>query len=585
MVIACTRDCYDTCIFDGSYRPLSNFPISGFTCSRGISDLKRNDRNRVTSPLLEGKEVDLERGLSYVERVIRTTPRERFLHIDYDGNQGLLTWYFPSRLWNYLGVASTDYSICSAEGHGSISAHYGSSWGALPEDFLKYDSFVLWGTEAPISFIHGWKLIKDRFKVVIDVRRSQALARSDLGIVIRPSSDVYLALGVLKELVGRVDPPDWLRGYSDLLRFLEGVGEREVESATGVPYDRVRELAGIYEGRRPLTVIGFALGRTFRGGDAIGLISLIPALLGMKRGFYYSNSQGLGIDFSYLRGLHGGKPSRVIGMAEVGEAVVRGEVDAIYVWNSNPIHSLPGSDRLLEAVEEGKVVLITHDPFMTETAKVSNVVIPALTFLEKEDVVYGYWHDYLIYNTPIKRGTGVSEVALMRELAKRLSVDSPVVWEDPWEAVRRATGVDIEELRKRGFVKLGIRAQDRGFVDVNPLPRDLETSGTGYLVFSSHPNFTNSQFTEVYGTRRPEVYNSSIEGEGYMCTEYGRVRVVFRRDPSVPEGVYFMYKTSLFDLDGKPINSLIGPERGEFGGTPRLNGHRVRVLGECEPTF
>jgi len=56
MVIACTRDCYDTCIFDETYTPLKIFPTLGFTCSRGLTDLRRNEINRVTRAYVEGKE-------------------------------------------------------------------------------------------------------------------------------------------------------------------------------------------------------------------------------------------------------------------------------------------------------------------------------------------------------------------------------------------------------------------------------------------------------------------------------------------------------------------------------------------------
>lgn len=38
-----------------------------------------------------------------------------------------------------------------------------------------------------------------------------------------------------------------------------------------------------------------------------------------------------------------------------------------------------------------------------------------------------------------------------------------------------------------------------------------------------------------------------------------------------------MHKSALIDLDGRPINSLIGPEKGRYGGTPLLNGVSVKI--------
>ena len=59
------------------------------------------------------------------------------LHLEYAGNIGLLTWYFPQRLWNAIGATKTDYSICSRSGHEAISLHYDLSYGIRPEELLK----------------------------------------------------------------------------------------------------------------------------------------------------------------------------------------------------------------------------------------------------------------------------------------------------------------------------------------------------------------------------------------------------------------------------------------------------------------
>ena len=51
----------------------------------------------------------------------------------------------------------------------------------------------------------------------------------------------------------------------------------------------------------------------------------------------------------------------------------------------------------------------------------------------------------------------------------------------------------------------------------------------------------------------------------------GRVRVIFKKSEDVGPNVYFLFKSSLFDLEGKPINSIIKGNKGKFGGTPLLN--------------
>ena len=579
MVIACTRDCYDTCVFSGeNYKPLNIFPVNGFTCSRGRTDLKRNEINRVLHPLIEGREVELKEAVRKAAEIVKNTPKDKILHVDYDGNQGLLTWYFPARLWNALGTLSTDYSICSSEGHEAIKLHYGSSLGALPEDFEKFDSVVFWGSEAVFSFIHGWALVRNKFKVAIDVRLSETAKRSDKRYVIKPSSDSFLAVGILKHLMNYLnslnpllDDPEKLRWYVDNYTWAE------IEETTGLSRAEIEEIAEIYIEKRPLTIIGFALGRTYHGGYAIALISLIPALLGIPYGFYYSNSQGLGIDFAYLRGLHYSRPGNIVPMAKVGDYVEEGKIEVLYVWNSNPLHSLPKSHKILKAVKEGRVKLIVHDPFLSDTAKVADIVIPAPTFLEKHDVVYSYWHNLLVYNEPIRPAKGIDEIRLMRMIAKELSISHPLIEEDEWSALNyalRNTGVTVDRLKREKIVKVEVKREVKK-VKVEPLPELVRPPEGYYLVFSSHPNYTNSQFKEVYGGRELEVYNCCYEGYGILEGDDMKVEVKMLKDESLPKGILFTYKSFLVS-DKALLNAVVPADMNDYGGTPVLNG-KVRL--------
>ncbi|MFP3202268.1 MAG: molybdopterin-dependent oxidoreductase [Sulfolobus sp.] len=578
---ACTRDCYDTCIFDDSHKPIKDFPTLGFTCSRGNTDLKRNDKNRILNAYIEGKEANIKEAVREIARIINGTSKDEILHVDYDGNQGLLTWYFPARLWNALRTVSTDYSICSAEGHNAIKLHYGSSLGALPEDFIKAKAVVFWGSETAFSFIHGWKLLANKRKVTIDVRLSETAKRSDRVYIIKPSSDAFLALGIIKYLIELglenplIDDPQALQDY------VRAYDWELIENTTGLKKEEIKELSIFYKEETPLTIIGFALGRTYNGGHAISLISLIPALIGLRYGFYYSNSQGFNIDFEYLRGYHLSKPSRIVNMSKIWKEVEEGKIKVIFTWNANPYHSLPRWDVIREKVEEGEVKLIVHDPFWSETAKIANIVIPAPTYLEKYDVVYSYWHDYLIYNEPIRDAKGIDEVRLMRMIAEELRLRHPLIEEDEWDAVDRAiskTGISLEELRQKKVVK--IKNLNRGYqvAKVLPLPNLTPPPNDDYyLVFSSHPNHTNSQFKELFNTE-PIVYNCCFDGTGFLENEKGRVKVIFRKSEGVPKNVLFMFKSSLIDLEGKPINSICNDTSNEYGKTPQLNATIIRKV-------
>ena len=610
MFLACTRDCYDTCIFRPIYEggrlarllPIGDFPTLGFTCARGAADVKRlNSPRRVKRPLLRGErqtlEVPWERALEELSARLKAADPSRIIHIDYDGNQGLLTWYFPARLFNLLGTAATDYSICSSEGNEAIKLHWGRSYGAMPEELSKRP-VVFWALDAATSFIHGWALAKRAKNPVaaVDVVWTKTMKSADLPVVVRPGTDVVLALGISREIIQRKSydaefVERYTYGFDKFVEYVDKFTPEYVEAETGVPRTIFYKLVEFYL-RRPITVIGFAIGRTENGGDAARAISLIHALLGDPAGFFYSNSGAWGINFAYLRGLHLAKPSKVVPMGLVGARI--SEFDVVYVWNANPVLTLPQGDRIAAAAERGDVTLAVHTPFMDETAEAAHIVLPASLYLEKDDVVYSYWHNYLVYNPAVAQppGEAIRETLVMRRLAEMLGVaDHQLMREDPWEAVDvaiRGAGVTLEELKERGVVRLkppnyytyptatgrvefySETAARRG---LPPLPRyEPPLRYRLVLTFPPNPLYTNSQFRDVYGEPPPLVRMNPSDYVGdcvVLWNEHGEVKLRAVADPEVPRGVA-IYLGVGKDLEGKPINAVSRGEPGPYGGTPKL---------------
>ncbi|MEM1664123.1 MAG: molybdopterin-dependent oxidoreductase [Pyrobaculum sp.] len=607
--VACTRDCFDTCIFKvmdspsgKRLVPVDKMPTLGFTCARGAGDVKRvYSPKRIKRPLLRGERQTVEASWSRVleeiaERMWREES-ERIIHIDYDGNQGLLTWYYPARLFNALKTASTDYSICSSEGHEAIKLHWGRSYGALPSELSKRP-VVFWALDASVSFIHGWVLAKRSGKktAAVDVVWNTTMKNVDIPVLVRPGTDVVLALGVAREIIHRdLYNRDFIErhtaGFEKFRDYVERFTPRLVEEETGVDRETFYKLVELYE-ERPVSVIGLALSRIENGGDAARAISLLHAVLGDPGGFFYSNSGAWGIDFKYLRGLHISQPSRVVSMGAVGRKIA--EFSLVYVWNANPVLTLPQGDKIAEAAARGDSTLVVHSPFFDETAESAHIVLPAPTYLEKEDVVYSYWHNYLVYNRPVfsPMGEARDEVWVVRKLAKLLRLENhPLFVEDPWAAVDNAikdTGVSVDELRIKGVVELkppdyyhfptksgkvefySGAAEERGLPPLphyRPPPRDRYV-----LTFTADPRYTNSQFRDIYGEPKPVVYinpDDYVGGCVEIYNEWGSVVLNAVADSSVPRGVV-LYVGVGKDLRGSPINVVARGDPGPYGGSPKL---------------
>ncbi len=636
----CPRDCYDTCFLLAEVRggrvarvlgDSTSRVTRGFTCARGAADHLRLYRNRVLYPhLREGRKpgmrfrrISWDEALDVVSEKLSEAIEERgsgaVLHIDYAGNMGLLTQYFPLRLWNFIGSASTDYSICSNSGHEALALHYGLSYGAEPEELAGAKLAVFWGFNAAVSAPHLWALALESRRsggliVAVDPRRSETCARSDLWVAPRPGSDVALAYGVIYWLVkeGFVDEgfvEKWTVGYDRLLREAEKWAPERVQRVTGVPGDVVRKLARLYGERKPsVTLIGFGMQKSVVGAEAVRAVALIPALLGIHRGFYYSNSRGWLVDLEYISGLRFWKPSRIVSQVGVADLIDRGEFAFIFVYNMNPLLTLPAQEVLRRGLLRKDVFVVVYETHWTETAEYADLVLPAPTYLEKDDVVVSYSHGYVRLSKRAVEplGESLEEYKFMFLLAGRLGIKDRRLLEDPWSVLEKAlenafVDGDFGDLLKGKVLKLRSRsrseyqtpsgkielwssvAEERG---IYPLPQQADVGGDGFVLLNSAtPKYTHTQFREVYGETPAVIHLNPMDaeklgvGEGDLVVvynDYGEVLLKAFPSVDVPEGVVWTPR-QLKGLDGTPLNALFPTSVQEIGGGPVFNSVRVWV--------
>jgi len=149
--------------------------------------------------------------------------------------------------------------------------------GALPEDLQGFKAAVLWAFPASTSAPHIWALLvkAGMVKVAVDVRLSDTARKSDIAIIVKPGTDVFLALGVVKVIIEEGLVEGRVRHLEDLANYVKQYTLSYLSDVSGVKVDEIKWLAEFYHDHKPVTLIGFALGRSLNGGDAIGLISLI----------------------------------------------------------------------------------------------------------------------------------------------------------------------------------------------------------------------------------------------------------------------------------------------------------------------
>ena len=641
----CHRDCPDTCFIDvlvegdkivSTKGSTANPVTQGFTCPRGVGDAKRvYSKDRVLYPHIKSdrksrsgfRRVNWNEVIQFVAEKLRNVMdeygKESVLLYDYPGNQGFLAWQYPRRLWFALGATTTDYALCSSSGHRGIGLHYGLTYGLQPEDVLNMKAVTFWGCNAKVSFPHQWSLAmkakkhKDCTIVAIDSRKSRTAESSDIWLNPRPGSDVALAYGIARYLIENDGTnknfiQEWTQGYEQYEEeALEWTPEL-VEETTGLTWKQVEELGDIYIEKHPATfVIGLGLQKSHHGAEAARATSLIPALLGYHRGFHYSNSEGRYIDLGYMNGSSLTKmKAKVVKQVAIGSRLETGEFKFIFILGTNPAVTLPNQKAVRAGLSREDVFVVVQDTHWTETAEYADVVLPAATYLEKTDINFSEHHCYSRLSEKAVEPLGESkhEIWVMQELARKYGLKEEWLFENPWNALRKTlneTFADgtMQDLLEGAVLKLRMRsiveyqtpsgkiefysskAKDLG---VTPLPSQLPLEvGEGWftLLNSSHPNYTHSQFRDVYGPIPQIVWINTgdacklniVNGEDLMLfNNLGKITVQGVVTDKVPSGVLWSPRL-LTDRDGLPINALAPSSTQKIGGGPTFNSIKVKI--------
>jgi anaerobic selenocysteine-containing dehydrogenase len=395
---------------------------------------------------------------------------EAILPYSYFGNMGVLSAYYPDRLWNRIGTARVGIEICAIAGIEALVRLFGRLGGAEPQHMSKTELFIAWGKNPRETNVHGWvNGFRDIHPlIVIDPFRTDTALSADIYVQPRPATDSMLAIGMMRILIEN----DWVdrdfverrtAGYEALRDAVLAVPLEEVERVTGVPLDQLHEVTRLYHEHRPgLIQIGQGLQRNLNGGEIVANICMLAALTGQVGlpggGVFYSNYEWRFADISHPELRTGG--TRHYNMVKLGKALTESDdVEALYVYDSNPVATCPNQNLIKQGMAREDLFVVVHDLFLTDTARLANVVLPACSFAEQIDLHFSYWHDYVQINNQVipPLGEARSNFWVFREIARRMGYTDACFDQTEEEVIEEAldgTGMTIDEL-KRGPVFYG----------------------------------------------------------------------------------------------------------------------------------
>jgi anaerobic selenocysteine-containing dehydrogenase len=165
----------------------------------------------------------------------------------------------------------------------------------------------------------------------------------------------------------------------------------------------------------------------------------------------------------------GNHSARTINMTRLGDALTEIDnppVKALIVYNSNPGSIAPDRETVLRGLRRHDLFTVVLEHFQTDTADYADVLLPATTQLEHDDLHKAYGHLYAMYNKrsidPIGEALPNSEI--FRRIAAAMGLDYPELRESDEELMRAALtgtgevmkGITLEALREHGSIRLNV---------------------------------------------------------------------------------------------------------------------------------
>jgi anaerobic selenocysteine-containing dehydrogenase len=510
---------------------------------------------------------------------------QAILPYSYAGTMGLLQGSsMDRRFFHRIGASLLDRTICSSAGAEALNLTYGTRMGTDPETVGEAKLILLWGTNTLTSNPHLWPFIleakqKGAVTICIDPLRTRTAEQCDEHIPIRPGTDAALALGMMHVLFrdGLVDQ-NYLQamtvGWEKLRdRVLTEYAPERVAEICRLPVETIERLGRLYGTTRPTFIrLNYGLQRHRGGGSAVRAISILPAVTGawndVGGGAQLSSSGTFSLNTAALE-----RPdlirreTRIINMSRLAEAlndISDPPVRAIVVYNSNPGAVAPDRSRVLRGLAREDLFTVVLEHFQTDTADWADVLLPATTQLEHEDLHKAYGHLYAMHNAraidPL--GEALPNTEIFRRLAAAMHLDFPELKDSDETMMRQALtgagpssqGITLESLRQTGYQRLSvpqphlpfrmgqklptasgkieIESQRVAALGIDPLPlyiapaeseeNDPALARRFPLTLISPPahTFLNSTFVNVMSLRRPvgrptlEIHESDATARG-----------------------------------------------------------------------
>ncbi|MEW6410760.1 MAG: molybdopterin-dependent oxidoreductase [Nitrospirota bacterium] len=410
-------------------------------------------------------------------------------------------------------------------------------------DWLNSELIVIWGanpSQAHPSKWHDFEKAKKRGAKVlcVDPRYTDSAKNADLWLRIKPGTDCALALAMINVLIqeGLYDKEfvnKWTIGFESLREHVKDYPLDKVEKITTVPASKIHEAAMMYATIKPAS-LHYRIGldqniNSVQSARAVCFLISLTGNIDVKGGNVFRRRPKGFFTLPEFLGSQGFRPPAALELARLGadefplfcgpkapwpeahppiglRAMLTNrpyKVRAMFAAGSQILQAEPNSRHTLQALKSLDFYCIV-ETFMTPTAALADIVLPAAWWPEREEVVENTYINFMYCHQKAVEPPGEcrDDRQIVIDIAKRMGIK--MLWNSVREYnedVLRPIGMTWEEFEKKKIV----------YWDLEPYKR-YENLQMGFRTPSGKLEYYSETFKK-FGYDPLPVYRPTREDE------------------------------------------------------------------------
>ena len=509
---ACPMDCFDSCevIYDnGVCKPSKTHPITRGSLCKPFAYLTK-EKNI--------KDENLEDTLKNVKEVLSQKDK-KILYYKGTGNIGVLQ-NTPKIFFEKIKATIAVGSNC--EGAGEAGIEWGRKYTVNPniEELLNSEVIVVWGRNLTVTSNHIYKLIKDKIFITIDPHRTKIAKQSKEYFPIPPKGDYAFIQELMKALDNKTL-------------------DKSILQKLNTTQEQIQNFLNLLKGKKISFLLGVGFQKYKQGAQITHEIDKFASNFnvfdGINKGVWYLGDSSYPYDNKIAL-----NPTNT----DIYPSVDFASYDIVFIQGANPVVSAPNTQKVINGLEKSFVIYMGTT--FNDTAKYANIIIPAKTFLQKDDCKVSYGHDEVVFTQICEQtNDAISEYDFTKYMFDSMDLEGLLTKEQYLDGFRQK----IKEKPSIKFIKHEVLKIQ--MLDI----KDDEF----YLLTSKYENTINSQFKySAYVFVHPSN-NFKDEQIISISSKYGKIKAKVKNDFDVNK------KSLLFYAGHKDVNYLTPDTPSDMG--------------------